>query len=184
VRRAGDRRRERAVAGQLPLVAEVLAAHVRAGRSLSQAIAEAGADLPAPASAVLARAAGSIALGSSSAAALAELGSSAGAVQLRAAVEMQARSGGDLALLLDRMAVSIRDRAAARRDAEVATAQARATGRMVSVLPVAALGMLWLADPVAMGLLLSSPLGWAAVALSAALSALGHVLIARIATVT
>ena len=175
--------RERAAAAdQLPLVAEVLAAHVRAGRPIGPAIAEAALDLPQPAAAALERAAAAVAVGVAAADALAELGDGGDAAHLRAAVAMHERGGGDLALLLDRIAASLRARAAARHEAAVATAQARATGRIVSGLPVAALAGLWLADPPAVALLAGSPLGWAAVAAGLALAAVGHILVARIAS--
>lgn len=178
-----DRRRNRALAAQLPLVADVLAAHVRAGRSLAQAIAAAAADLSEPAGAALARAGAAVALGASAADALAELGDTPDVAYLRAAVAMQLLSGGDIALLLGRMAGSLRDRADARREADLATAQARATGRIVTALPPLALGALWLADPAAAGLLVTSPPGWVALAGSGGLAALGHLLIGRIADV-
>jgi tight adherence protein B len=133
------RSRERAAADrQLPLVAEVLAAHVRAGRPIGPALAEAALDLPHPAAAALERAAAGVGLGMTVADALGELGDGADAAHLRAAIAMHERGGGDLALLLDRIAASLRARAAARHEAAVATAQARATGRIVSGLPVAA----------------------------------------------
>jgi tight adherence protein B len=102
---------------------------------------------------------------------------------LRAVVEMQARTGGDLALLLDRMADLLRSREEQRRAAAVATAQARATGRMVTAMPVFGIGSLWLLDRPGFGLVMRSPIGWAALVVSALLAAVGHVLIRRIAAV-
>src|SRR5204862_6882825 len=102
---------------------------------------------------------------------------------LVALVEMQIRTGGDLALLLDCMADVLRARGELRRAAAVATAQARATGRTVSVMLAVGLAALWLLDRPGFGLVPRSPLGWAALLGSVLLAAIGHVLIVRIAAV-
>ena len=72
--RLARRRGERAGAAQLALVVEILAAHVRAGRSLRQALADAPPDLPEPAAGRVAAAAADAALGTPAADALAALG--------------------------------------------------------------------------------------------------------------
>ena len=77
----------------------------------------------------------------------------------------------------------LRGREELRRAAAVATAQARATGRMVTAMPVFGVAALWLLDRPGFMLVVGSPLGWAALVLSVVLAALGHVLIARIASV-
>jgi tight adherence protein B len=181
--RAARRRRARRDAAQLPVVVEILAAHVRAGRSLRQALQDAAADLPEPAAARAAAAAASAALGTPADEAIAALGSSADVAYLSAAVRLHTRAGGDLALLLERTAELLHERAGQRRAAEVATAQARATGRIVSGMPLLGLGSLFLADRPGFDLLVRSPLGWAALAVSAAMAAVGHALIRRISEV-
>ena len=65
-------------------------------------------------------------------------------------------------LLLDRMADVLRAREELRRAAAVATAQARATGRMVTAMPAFGLAALWLPDRPGFGLVVGSPLGWVA----------------------
>lgn len=177
-RRAASRLR-----AQLPLVVSVLAAYVRAGRSLRQAVADAAGEVPEPSARALRDAAAAIALGASPAEALGALGADTDVTHLRAVVEMQTRAGGDLALLLDRFADVLRGREELRRAAAVATAQARATGRMVTAMPVFGVAALWLLDRPGFMLVVGSPLGWAALVLSVVLAALGHVLIARIASV-
>jgi tight adherence protein B len=168
---------------QLPVVASVLAAYVRAGRSLRQAVGDAASDVPEPSATALRAAAGRIAVGAPADEALAALGSDPDVAHLRAVVELQSRTGGDLVLLLDRMADVLRAREELRRAALVATAQARATGRMVTAMPAFGIGALWLLDRPGLGLVLGSPVGWAALAGSMLLAAAGHVLIGRIARV-
>jgi tight adherence protein B len=181
--RLAARRDARLRSSQLPVVVSVLAAYVRAGRSLRQAVAEAAGDVPEPSARSLRAAAAAIALGASPAEALAALGDDPDVIHLRALVEMQARTGGDLVLLLDRMADVLRSREALRRAAAVATAQARATGRMVTAMPAFGIVALWLLDRPGFGLVLGSAVGWTAIVASAVLAGLGHVLIRRIAAV-
>jgi tight adherence protein B len=181
--RFAARRTTRRLRAQLPLVVSVLAAYVRAGRSLRQAVADAAGEAPDPSARALRDAAAAIALGASPAEALGTLGAGTDVTHLRAVVEMQTRAGGDLALLLDRFADVLRGREELRRAAAVATAQARATGRMVTAMPVFGVAALWLLDRPGFMLVAGSPLGWAALVLSVVLAALGHVLIARIASV-
>jgi tight adherence protein B len=174
---------DRAEADQLALVVEILAAHVRAGRSLAQALADAVEDVPERSAERVAAAAADAALGTPVAEALRMLGDGVDVGYLAAAVRLQIRAGGDLALLLERTAELLHERRAQRRAAEVATAQARATGRIVSGMPALGVVALYLADRPGFDLLVRSPIGWLALALSAGLAALGHVLIRRLAEV-
>ena len=182
-RRIAAGRAARLRRAQLPVVVSVIAAYVRAGRSLRQAVADAAGDVPEPSAAALREAAARIALGATPDEALAAFGADPDVAHLRAVVEMQARTGGDLVLLLERMAVVIRSREELRRAASVATAQARATGRMVTGMPAFGVGALWLLDRPGFGLVLGSPLGWGALLGSAILAAAGHLLIRRIAAI-
>jgi tight adherence protein B len=177
------RRRERQRAAQLAVVVEILAAHVRAGRSLRQALADAVADVPEPAAGRVAEAAADAALGAPPDEALRALGASRDVAYLAAAVRLHTRSGGDLALLLERMAELLHERAAQRRAAEVATAQARATGRIVTAMPALGVAALYLVDRSGFDLLVRSPIGWVALAGSAGLAAAGHTLITRLSDV-
>jgi tight adherence protein B len=165
------------------VIVEVLAAHVRAGRSLRQALADAAPDLPEPAATRVAMAAASAQLGTPADEALGALGAGPDVVYIAAAVRLHLRAGGDLALLLERTAELLHERAAQRRAAEVATAQARATGRIVSGMPLLGVASLYLADRPGFDLLVGSPLGWAALLVSAGMAAGGHVLIARLSAV-
>jgi len=173
----------KAQAEQLALVVEILAAHVRAGRSLAQALADAVEDEPEPIGARVGAAAAAAALGTPVADALRMLGDGPDVAYLAAAVRLQTRAGGDLAILLERTAELLHERRAQRRAAEVATAQARATGRIVSGMPALGVAALYLADRPGFDLLVRSPLGWAALAMSAGLAAVVHVVIRKLAEV-
>ena len=140
--RLADRRLARRLDDQLPLAAAELAAHVRAGRSLAQAIDGCALDLPQPLGSRMAAASAAVALGEPATEAILALGSGDEVRLIAAAVALQARVGGDLAQVLDRMSATLLERRAQRRAATVATAQARATARMVSWLPAAGLAAL------------------------------------------
>jgi tight adherence protein B len=176
------RRRERGAERQLHLALGELAAHMRAGRTLAQSVTDVADDMPQPIRGWLAGAADAIALGTQPGVALAGLGGE-DARLLGAAIAVQTRAGGDMASLLDDLADALVEREAQRRMADVATAQARATARMVACMPPAALVCLWMIDRGAVRLLLVSPLGWCALALSGALTGAGFVLIHRLARV-
>lgn len=176
-------RRERAVAGQMHLVAAELAAHVRAGRTLAQAIVDVAEDVPEPARSQLTVAAAAIRLGMSPTEALAGLRGGPDASVLASAVAVQLRVGGDLATLLDGLAEALVERDAQRRAAEVATAQARATARMVAAMPLVSVLGLALIDSSALAALLASPLGLASLVASGAVTAAGLAVIGRLAAV-
>jgi tight adherence protein B len=165
------------------LVAQVLAAHLRAGRSLAQAVEESAEHLPEPARAGMERAARAVVLGVPPADAVRDVGDHPDLRLLAAALAMQARYGGELPVLLEDMSEVLHERAALERSARVATAQARATGRIVSGMPVLGVLALWVVDRPAAELLVGSWAGWLAMAMSAGLTAAGQVLIGRIARV-
>jgi tight adherence protein B len=183
IERWRTRRLEREAARGLPAACAELAAHVRAGRSLAQAVSDAAEDMPEPIASRMRACGAAVALGTAPADALRSLGEGDDIRLLSSAVALQARHGGDLAALLDGLAELLVERADLRRGAEVATAQARATARMVIGLPVAALLALWLLDPPALAMLAGSPIGWISLVTSAGLCVLGARLIARLGTV-
>lgn len=178
-----ERAERRALEAQLPGAVAELSAHVRAGRSLAQAVEGCVGDLPEPSRARLRAAAEGIALGRPPSLALQALGAGEDVSLLVSAIALQARHGGDLAELLDRLSGLIADRRDQRRVAAVATAQARSTASMVTLLPLAGLAFLWLIDRPALAALLGSPLGWATLLCSALLTAIGWAAIRRMSQV-
>jgi hypothetical protein len=90
--RRSQARSERAVAGQMHLVAAELAAHVRAGRTLAQAIGDVAEDMPEPARSELAVAAAAIRLGMPPTEALARLRGGTDASVLASAANWQPSS--------------------------------------------------------------------------------------------
>ncbi len=106
-RRLQERRRLERLGAQAPLLSQVLAAHLRAGRSLRQAVGESAEHLPEPMRAAVERAAAMVALGGAPGEALAGLGNHPDLRLLATAVDMQARFGGDLPTLLEDMSEAL-----------------------------------------------------------------------------
>jgi tight adherence protein B len=102
---------------------------------------------------------------------------------LVAAILVQDRAGGDLARLLRGLAAAVEEASRLEGDARTATAQARFTGLLVSVLPLGAAALAELASPGYLASLMGAPLtAWLlGCALGCQLAAL--VLIGRIARV-
>jgi tight adherence protein B len=75
------------------------------------------------------------------------------------AILIQKESGGNLAEVLDKAAMVIRDRFRLRRQVQVHTAQGRLTGMILSLLPVVLGFLLYLINPETMRLLWTRPMG-------------------------
>jgi len=75
------------------------------------------------------------------------------------AILIQKESGGNLAEVLDKAAMVIRDRFRLRRQVRVHTAQGRLTGIILSLLPVVLGFLLYMVNPETMRLLWTRPLG-------------------------
>lgn len=112
----------------LPGAIELLARAVRAGESVDQAIGLVGESTPDPLGREFRRAASQMEMGLSLAAAMQAMARRLGIMELRilaAALTVQRRSGGNLAVTLERIAAVIRDRQAYRSQFRANTAGAR-----------------------------------------------------------
>ena len=177
------RREARRLERQLPLVAQVLGAHLQAGRSLRQAISESAADLPEPsrdriAPPRLARVWGRPGGGAGDARSRRGRPSDAWLRPscIPASVAIWPRSSK----VSPKRCMSVRPCDVRRR---LPPPRRGPPAGLVSAMPLVAMAALWLLDRPALTALLVSPLGWAALAFSAVLVLVGHMLIARIAAV-
>ena len=158
-----------------------LAAELAAGRTLDRALARVGSSLAGPVGAAFARAAPRVARGEPIGASLArELPDGNRASYASAALELHARTGGDLVRLLRGMATTLDERR--RVDAEIRslTAQARFSSLIVPALPLVGLLLLLVVDPESANRLFSTGAGIAIVSSSLMLDLLGAWLIRRI----
>lgn len=184
--RSADRRYLVRVAGQLPGVAQQLAAALQAGLSLRQALARAATDAPEPVRTELARAVDELALGSRLEGALEGLAARVPVHDLRimvTAILVQRRTGGNLARALAGLSVRLGERAQLARELHGATAQARMTAWLVAALPVGGGAMAEIAAPGTLARSLGQGPGPAMLAVSAMLYGIGVLWIRRIGRV-
>jgi tight adherence protein B len=182
--RARRRRWRAGLAAGTPAAATAIADAVAAGHAVPVALAQAARTLPGPLGAELRATAGSIALGAPTGEALARLAERAGtpAVDLLVtAVALQRRAGGPLADLLRELAASLADEARAAADARAATAQARLTALLVSLLPAGGAMLAELAHRGALASLVAAPLAVPLLGLALVLQVSGALVVRRLA---
>lgn len=153
--------------GQLADGVSAMAAGMRAGLSLSQAVAFASAEIGPPLSddlaAIVDRESMGMPLGASIDAWVS--GEDGADFRLTASVlQLHRRSGGDLPAVLDRVARTLSERRAAAREARSLTAQARLSGAILGFLPIGFFLFLSLLSPKDMVAAYRSPAGVAALA--------------------
>ncbi len=158
------RRRRQAVllASQLAEMVRSVAGGLRSGASLSGSLALTAKESPQPVSDVLSGVVAGEAAGAGLDDGLARWASEAGDDDVGlvvAAVRMHRRAGGDLPSVLDRLAGTLDERTACRREVRSLTAQARLSGLVVGLLPVGFFAFLSLTSPRDMAAAYASPIG-------------------------
>ena len=156
------------------------------GGSIRAALAAAASELDGPIAIELRRTAVELEAGASLDGALDSLvarAPSRSMLLITAAVQLQRRSGGDLAALLRRIAASVEDEHRAAEEANTATAQARVTSMMVLALPPAGIAFAEMASPGLVGRMLGSPIGVSLVIAAGGLQAVGAVAVRRLARI-
>ena len=156
------------------------------GGSIRAALAAAAHELDGPIAIELRRTAVELEAGASLDGALDNLiarAPSRSMLLITAAVQLQRRSGGDLAALLRRIAASVEDEHRAAEEARTATAQARVTSMMVLALPPAGIAFAELASPGLVGRMLGSTIGVLPVIAAGGLQAVGAVAVRRLARI-
>lgn len=175
-----------AIERQVPEIALGLAAALEGGRSLRGGLAGLSGQIEAPARRELERVAAELAAGERTAAVLERLRLRVRSQRLdvvAAAIAIQSRAGGDLARLLRDIAASSKEQEELERDARAATAQARFTGLVVAIMPLAAALLVELVSPGAATGLFRSFVGMSIATVALALQAAGALAIRRIARV-
>jgi tight adherence protein B len=164
--------------------ARAIANAISAGASLRTSVAVAARRLTGPIAEELGRTAWELEMGAATEAALERLRSrsASGAVALIvAAMQVQRRSGGDLARVLRDVATALEQDWQVIEEADAATAQARFTAIVVVALPVCGIGLGALASPGLPARMAGSPFGAALLLASLALQVCGALLIRRLA---
>jgi tight adherence protein B len=163
-----------------------ISASLSGGSSVRAAIASAANELEGPIAIELRRTAVELGAGASLDTALDGLvgrAPSRSIVRMSAAIQLQRRSGGDLASLLRRIAASLEDDRRATEEANAATAQARVTSVMVLALPPAGMALAELASPGLLGRMLASQVGASLLILALGFQTAGALAIRRLARI-
>ena len=176
-------RRLRLLSTQWPDALSLLAASLRSGSSLVQAMTQAARELPAPCGQELSLCLQEQRLGVALETALMRLedrARSEGLSLFVAAVRVSQETGGHLAETLDRLADTLRRKAALEGRVDALTAQGRLQGWVMLALPVAVAAALFLIEPGPMHSLFTSWPGRLLLCLVAVLEACGLHFIRRI----
>jgi tight adherence protein B len=181
----GRRREARAASAEIQLrdFAVALAAAVRAGLSIRLALVEAGRDLDEPLGPVIAAVVRDLDSGRPIDAALERIASELDLPDVRllvTALAVHRRTGGQLPVLLDQLAEVVGQRVEARRGSRALTAQGRASGAVLAVLPVAFVALLSGTGGDGLGAFYRTPLGAGLLLIGVILDAAGFVWIRRI----
>lgn len=162
-----------------------MAASLRAGQNIDQALEQAAVAAEGPTREVLGMVVHLRRSGDSIPAALekaGELVKSASLDMMAVATSLHAQTGGDLADVYDQIADSIRDREAFHSQVQSATSESRMTGNILVVIPFAFVGMLRALSPEYMAPLFA-PQGLAIMAVCSIMIAAGYFVLLRIADI-
>ena len=168
---------------QLPEAVAAIASGLRAGRSLSQALAYAAGECSSPTSDDLLQVVEYEAMGMSIGDSLTTWVDAGGGQDLRlvaSVLDHHRRSGGDLPAVLDRVADTLRERRTAARETRSLTAQARLSGIILGILPIGFFAFLSLLSPSDMAAALRAPAGMTAVGVGLVMQALAFLWIRQI----
>ncbi|MGH2540401.1 MAG: type II secretion system F family protein [Actinomycetota bacterium] len=160
-----------------------IAAAIRAGRSVPQALAFAATESAAPARESLQRLDGSLEVGVPLEDALRSWTHEVDTDDARlvaGVLGLHRRSGGDLPSVLDQVVETLRERRAAVREVRALTAQARLSGTILGVLPFGFFAFLWVTSRSDIEGALRSPAGLVVIGLGLALEGLAFLWIRRL----
>ena len=169
-------RRVARVREQLPAALGTISTSVRAGLSLPQALQAASEQVPDPAGGELRTVVAETRMASTLDEALDRLGARVPLPEvgfLVSGLKLSRATGGNLAPLLDRLAETLRERERLRGQFRTLTAQARLSGWVVGLTPVALLAIMSVLDPEFVAPLWGTGAGWVLLGVAALLEILG-----------
>ncbi|MPY95587.1 MAG: type II secretion system protein F [Acidimicrobiia bacterium] len=180
--RARMAKRRSAFALQLPDTLGLIAASLRAGISLPQAMASVAADAPEPTADEFQRVVSEIRLGLDLTVALRNLGERMDSADMRwaiGAIEIHRDIGGDLAEVLDRVVETVRSRNRVKNQIQILTAEGRLSAWILGLLPPVMLVVISFLNPGYIRELTGRPLGWVLLGIGAFLLTSGMVWMRR-----
>ena len=178
--------RARAFEAQLGIILGQMAASLRAGQSVQQALEQTALSAPPPSREVFAKAVQMTRVGKTPVEALVEAGKlvkSRDMELISVSTGIHMRTGGDLAALYDYAAESMRDRSAFRQQVGAATSEGRLTTNVLVVLPFLAVGGMRVMSPEYMWPLFHTTSGMVTLIVCSCLILLGWVVVRRIVAV-
>jgi tight adherence protein B len=181
--RRSERRRVAAIDDGMADGVRAIAAGLRAGLSVPQALRFAADEATPPLDATLAAVVDAADVGEPLDDALRRWAAEVGTPDARlvqGVLGLHRRSGGDLPRVLDRVAETLRDRRAIAREVRALTAQARLSGAILGLLPIAFFAFLWLTSRSDIEGAFRTPAGLAALGVGAVLELLAFVWIRRL----
>jgi tight adherence protein B len=180
------KRRLQKIEDQFPDALDSLSRALRAGRSFGAGMDLVAGECPEPLAQELRKAGDEWRLGLGWNDALENLARRLPLLEVRlfaAAVALQSRFGGKLNEILEELAKTIRDSIALRGDIRAISAQGRISGAVLTVLPIALTGILWVTSPAYIGVLFRHPYGKYLIAGALTCLVLGHLSIQRIVSI-
>ena len=171
---------------QLPETLGLLANGLKAGYSLPQALDSVARNTTAPISEELGRVTREMSVGASLDQSLLNMVKRVASDDLDlivTAVLIHRSVGGNLARVLDNISHTVRQRVMVKSQISALTAQARASGWIISLLPVAVAAILYFIAPTYFRSLTTDPWGVALLVLAAAMIVIGNFLIRRITSI-
>jgi tight adherence protein B len=181
--RLRQRKRTRAFNNQLGDTLTLMSNALKAGHSFAQALSSVAKNANPPISEEFARATREIALGITVDDAMnhmVERNKSEDFDLMVTAVQIQRVVGGNLAEILDSIAFTIRERVRIQGEIRTLTAQARASGLIITLLPFFLIGALTFISPGYFNVMFSDPLGHIMLGIAAFSIAIGTALIQKI----
>jgi tight adherence protein B len=178
-----QRRRLKAFGARLPDTLSLLSNAMKAGLSLPQAIESVAENGSPPISEELARVVREVKLGSSTAAALTSMVRRVGSEDLDlivTAISIQASVGGNLAKILDGISHTIRQRVQIKSQIGAMTAQMRASGWIITLLPFIVAAILNVITPSYFRVMLVDPAGRVLLLLAGISILVGNLFVRRI----
>jgi tight adherence protein B len=178
--------RVRKIESQLPEALTLVSKSLRAGAGLTQAIAFAADETPAPLGPELARALRDLRLGANAEDVFVQLSQRVGSQDLDIAVTaiiIQRTVGGNLAEILSTVVSTIRARERLRADVLVLTSRQRLTSRMMAGMPVVIATAFVLINPQAGMLLFTTLPGWIALGFAITMELAGLFIISRLGVI-
>jgi len=164
----------------------VMANALRAGFSFLQAVEMVGREMPAPIATEFNRTLREMNLGTPMDEALVNLTRRVPSDDLDlviTAVLIQRHVGGNLAEVLDNISQTIRERVRIKGEIKTLTAQGRISGLVIGLLPIAIAALLMVINPVYIGTLFSTPIGWVVVTGGLVSEVFGVILIRKIVAI-